>query len=433
MINRKDIPINEINKKYLDLIEWVDENNLSDKNRDNLIKYKKLAVEYKNFYDSLQWSAKELLNSVYGASAANIFRYFKNEVAESITGEGRFFFKSMDKLINNWFRSPAWIEDKEYIQELKSKEFGDIIQVELPKPIPKEIDLVVYGDTDSNYINGGEILKSLGIDPITVNQLKATQLLVYVFGGKLQDIFNKDLERIITNRNGENFMSFELELVGGRGVFLTKKKYIMTKYWEDGAYLIDKGKFKSTGIELAQSSTPTWVRNMIEKIVRYFFKNWGRIDQRKFNKIIRSVIQNAKNLSINDISKIVTMGKYSEYVINDKVKPAQFKELKKGGSIPQGVRASVRYNQLLREKGLQNKYPLIKDGTKYRIYYDSQHEAMAYPDGFFPKEILPSMDVEFQLDKVLFPAVKRIVGGMIDTKRIKDKSFQSSFDIKKKR
>jgi DNA polymerase elongation subunit (family B) len=54
---------------------------------------------------NLQWSCKILLNSIYGCLASKYFRFYGQELAESITMSGRKIIKANGKMLNDFFNN----------------------------------------------------------------------------------------------------------------------------------------------------------------------------------------------------------------------------------------------------------------------------------------------------------------------------------------
>lgn len=84
----------------------MDLSSLSDK--DLMALYKKTESEISAF-DNLQMAMKILLNSLYGGTANKGFRFFDNDVAETITLVGQYVLRSIqnsiDDQLNNLFKT----------------------------------------------------------------------------------------------------------------------------------------------------------------------------------------------------------------------------------------------------------------------------------------------------------------------------------------
>lgn len=379
--------------------------NLQDLSDEELIKLYRNANDLREFFFLMQLVAKELCNSVYGGFGTASLRYFNQSVAEDITGEGRHSFHLVEKATSMYFEK-VWPTDFKWHAELKEK-FPELMK-NTPKPITE--NPTNYGDTDSNYITFDYVFESLGLDPFKIPTREAVDFIVYFSKTKMDPLFDKVLKSQIAKRNGESTMIFELEVIGGFGIFMAKKKYVFSKLWEDGKYIAEKKKFKLIGLELVQKSTPKHAKEAIQTFINNIFARKGRIDSGLFFSMCRALKQKLQNSKPEDISKNLKINKYKEYVLEDKDKLRFAKK-----TMPQ-IRGAARFNHLVMKNNLQGKYPLLKSGQRAKMYYDKQGEPFSFPnDSDFPYEIAPEMSLDIQLEKLIFTPVKRLVsGGMID-------------------
>jgi len=94
------------------------------------------------YYDALQQGLKLVLNGSYGAYASSYFVLFDNNVAGSITAEGRELTKTMsDKNEDYWYNQ--WHLDEELHKTL---------YIKYVEQIPNTKPVSVYGDTDSIFV-----------------------------------------------------------------------------------------------------------------------------------------------------------------------------------------------------------------------------------------------------------------------------------------
>jgi hypothetical protein len=137
-----DDTFNRISAKY-------SKDKLADMPDKDLINGQKEIIAAIAYYRVLEVTVKRLANSVYGAFGTNANRYFLQACAEDICAEGQFYIKLMDKTQNDFFKGP-WMQDAEFVKELKAQEFGHIIPEHITLPnfnIYK--DVTNYIDTDS--------------------------------------------------------------------------------------------------------------------------------------------------------------------------------------------------------------------------------------------------------------------------------------------
>ena len=293
-------------------------------------------------------------------------------------------------------------------------------------------DILVH-NTDSNYVTYDYVFESLGLDSKKIDTKEAVDFIVYFIKNRMDPIYDSVLKTSIAKRNGQSTMIFELEKIGGFSIFAAKKKYVFAKLWHDGKYIADKKQLQSTGIELAQRTTPLKVRKIIETFVNTIFVSKGVISSNTFFGMCKSVKDKLQTATPADLAKSAGIKTYSAYVIDDK------ETIKLKMKCPVSVRGAARYNQIVWQRGLQATYPYLKDGSKGKMYYDTTGNPFCYPNDIdFPAEICPPMSVDIQLEKLVFAPIKRLVdGGLIDgslSRMGQDKvqgGFASMFALKK--
>lgn len=92
-----------------------------------------------DYYNALQLALKLVLNGSYGAFATSYFVLFNNNVAGTITAEGRALTKKMDEKTYDYWHY-MWHKDYELHERMGLRDVREI---------DKSIDVGVYGDTDS--------------------------------------------------------------------------------------------------------------------------------------------------------------------------------------------------------------------------------------------------------------------------------------------
>jgi DNA polymerase elongation subunit (family B) len=107
------------------------------RNRANMLKR---DVDY---YNALQLALKLVLNGSYGAFAAPYFILYNNNVAGTITAEGRELTRKMDE-VNEFYWYNLWHLDTELHKKLSVRNV---------KPITTEQKVSIYGDTDSIFVS----------------------------------------------------------------------------------------------------------------------------------------------------------------------------------------------------------------------------------------------------------------------------------------
>lgn len=410
----------------------------------NRVELERLLDECKNlsdFYDATQISTKLLANGLYGAVGAVFFRYYKKSVASDITAEGRNATKMMDVRTTEYLKSEkGWVSETEWFNRVR-EEFSDIITATELKPIKfnKKYDkgAGVYGDTDSVFFTIKPILDSLGVSE-NADSYRVCELCVDICVNPIAKIQDKLLERYAKNRNCEHKQVFELEAILRRTIHLAKKKYVGSYFWKDGKFLIDKDydktpnayktvKLKTTGVELAQKSTPLIIKNYLKKYV-YLMLSSKNISDKMYFKMAYAMTKKFIGMPIEQYAKARALNTFNKYyAINDK-----------GEYYPVGgdkaTRGCIWYNNEVIERGLQQKYPLISQGSRIKHYVTKEGLTFSYPiddDCSFPTEFAPEPNVRENLDKMLFKPLSRIMCKVTDAdlSMLGSEKFQERFSL----
>lgn len=412
---------------YDNIVDRFNEKPLSEIPTEELEKFLRQVSETRFATHVLSIATKVSANAIYGASGTPIFTYFNEACASDTCAEGRYYCQLMNKVLNDYF-SKEWEHDTELHKLLEQQDFADILGFKGIKPKSIHEDLGTYADTDSVYVEFGLIFRSYGLNVPELNQHAAADFIVFMAEHKLNHIFADALDKSFASRHAQNTMSFDLEMIGSKGIFIVSKKYMIPTIWADGVYIAERGQIKSRGVELIQSSSSYYVKDLLKKVINAIFTD-RTLDDKKFFRLCASITENAKKVDPIELCKIGRVSKFDEHVISWKDKI----ELTKGiGGVVYG---GARYNQAVYQNKLWNTYPYIKSGSRIYSYYDTDGKIFAFPEEVYPKEIMPELDVDMQLEKLVFNPLKRITSGMFSTemKRLGNKSASFSFNVKRKK
>ncbi len=417
------LPMREMYDKLIDDFNEFDLKKATDEELKNFMKY---AIRTRYAVNSVQVATKISMAAIYGASGTPIFPYFSNECAADTCSEGRYYCKLMNTVANKYV-SQKWAIDYDFHKELEAQPFAEKLGIIGKKPTAIDVDLGIYGDTDSVYIEFGFILESYGLNVKRLDQKAVVDFIVYFSKHKFNVIFNAVLEKSLTSRNVKNTMNFELEMIGSAGIFIVAKKYIIPIIWEDEVYVAERGKLKSKGIELVQNSSSAYVKDIMRKFINALFTD-ETLDDRKFFRLCQSVKESARQRPMQDLCKVSNLQKFDELVIEWQNKI----QLTKGAG--GNVLGGARYNHLVFKHKLFNKYEYIKSGSRVFWYYAEDGKPFSYPEGDAPLEILPKMDIDMQLEKLVFAPIKRIAEGKFKSSlaaNVGKNNLQFSFNISK--
>lgn len=352
-------------------------------------KLAQVKAEAKRYYNYEQ-SVKLMLNSIYGAFGNEYFYFFNIELAETITLQGQDAILYTEKMVNHYF-SEFWHKDTELHQKLGVSQAN-----RLKDPVG------IYIDTDSVYMQLQEAIDSCGWE----GGEKDFVLKVYEY--RLKDYIEKVLQKYADSFNSENFLSFELESVARNAIWLAKKKYIQNIVWKDpDIHMEDLSSVKSKGFEIIQSSTPQFAREKLQEIMKFIFsKDKVRIDE--LVSLLKKIKKEFKLSNIDQICFSIRVNNYQRYILND------YEEFEIEKGCPMNVRASGYHNYLLNNSKYKNKYQLITNGEKVKLYHtnDPVCNVFSYSPGSYPIEFAPKIDHDAQFEKCIVDPINRVITAM---------------------
>jgi DNA polymerase elongation subunit (family B) len=334
---------------------------------------------------------KLTLNSIYGALGNQYFACFNQEVAESVTLQGQDLIKFAEKIINKYFHE-HWHLDKELHEKIGVKNVRQITN-----------EMVIYVDTDSNYVNFGNVVNTCEYegDPLdlilAINEHRLNQYLKNCF-----DIYAKKW-------NTKNYQDFELETVSWNAVWLGKKKYTVNLAYEaPGKNYTNLERIKHTGIELVQSGTPPFAREKLTLLLKHIFKTGRQFDIRTFVKMLREIKSEFKVQKPEAISIGVGVNNIEKFILNDT------KAFEVGKGCPMHVRAAGYHNYILNNSKYKAKYSLIRSTEKIKYYFvavssEQENNVFGYLSGAYPYEYAPPIDFDAQFNRTILDPINRFI------------------------
>jgi DNA polymerase elongation subunit (family B) len=324
------------------------------------------------YYDTLQYTLKILLNSIYGVFANKHSPFMDIDNASSITLTGQAVAKAGSDIIRNFVTQKYGITD----------------------------DVVIYNDTDSCYITIKPILQKYNIRLVDDSNHITQEAHVVV--NEIDKIVNTEI--LAWARTELNSMDpryeFKREAIADVGTFLQKKRYIIRVLDDEG---IPTNKFKYVGVEIARSTTPKKVKDLIKKTVETAFLTK---DVKKTNDTFREVYEEFKKLDEQEASFRKAVKDYEKYS-----KTTDLSKFEKG--TPCHVKAAIAYNLLLKAFKIENKYEKINSGQKIKYFYAAKNrynlDAVAFvakfPDEF--KEYI-KIDYNKMFDKIVAAPIESV-------------------------
>jgi DNA polymerase elongation subunit (family B) len=353
-----------------------------------------------NMYTAYEQAVKLSLNSIYGAFGNKWFHFFNIQMAESITLQGQNAILYSESILNKYF-TEFWHKDEKLHDHLGIK-----VKNKLVKPA------VIYIDTDSNYVQFGEMYDSIEwLDES--KKMDVTTFTLEVYNIRIKNYIAMAMEKYAKMRNTDNFLVFELESVAYSGIFMTKKKYIQDIAWEDKLATTDRHpslkKIKTIGYDTIQSSTPVFARKKLTEALSLLFSKGVIPGANELQEIVNFMKDCKKEFKLVDIDDICFNRKTNnihKYIIDDN------EEFQIGHKCPPNVKAAGFYNYIMNNNPkYKNKYKMIANGEKLRIY-NTKHpvcDIFAYLPGEHPYEIAPEIDYDTQFEKCMIDPINRVL------------------------
>jgi DNA polymerase elongation subunit (family B) len=303
--------------------------------------YKSGNKELGDFYNSRQHAYKIKLNDVYGVFAINGWRYTDGNkfISKAITLTGQRLTQESIKFVNIWLNEQLGTEDKDYI---------------------------VTSDTDSLFIQVKDLILFRKPELATADQETIVQEVLKV-ATEIQSLANNHLNTLVQELFNIKFPDephyFELkqEVVLDRGYFAGKRRYAMHIVNKEGV-TVDELDVK--GLDLMKSNFPPIFRKFGEHIINEIMFGRKKSD---IDKQILDFRTSIRTVDWRTILKPTGLKKMKEYIASPPMTGDIFSRL--GNKCPINTKAAIYYNDILRFKKLDKKYPTFQIGDKMFIAY----------------------------------------------------------------
>jgi len=359
-------------------------------------------------YDLLQLTKKISMNSLYGALLNVAFRFGDERMGASVTGSGRgittFMLETIEEVITGLRKkfikvkgkpkkgvvdSSSWhyITHEAQLEKLRAEKKLFNPMEKLPEWFVN-FESVIYGDTDSGYFKLPAENKEQAIE---IADLTA-EAINNAFPSFVQSAF-------LCQPGFDELIKCGREIVGERGLFQAKKKYIIKVVDSEGK-AVDKLKFM--GSEIKKSDTPKVIQKFLKATTKMIldgdkydaiveYVNSQRIEIIKKNKLNIFSLGVAKQ--VNQIDSFL-----AEYLAPGTQKYQDANGKWRTLTIPGHVKAALNYNTLLQEFDKGEKE--ISSGDKVVIFYVKPNaynfDAIGFPAEFskFPKWFSETFNVD---------------------------------------
>jgi len=275
-----------------------------------------------------------------------------------------------------------------------------------------DTNLCAYVDTDSNYFNAEPLLLHLypNFEELSNEEKdeKLEKIALYYqdyisnhYNNLARDCFNVEYHRL----------EMKTECVIRSAYFRATRRYAQWITKQEG---ISKESLDVKGLEYKKSNFPQVFRGFFEQVVEDVLK--GTKQKEIDKRILDFKTQILKNISIKELGNPTSVKTLNKYIERKPVGGEAFTIIAKGA--PASVRATIKYNDLLKYWKLDNKHETIVQGSKVKWIYLKKNpyniEALAYLDYDIPDKIREFLDKFADKEKVFDTILLNKLEGFYD-------------------
>ena len=265
-------------------------------------------------------------------------------------------------------------------------------------------DYCIYTDTDSVFYSALPLIKNKYPNADLSDDKFMTEKILNV-AGEVQDFINKSYNLFASkmlNVQGRHRFDIKQECIAKSAFWVTKKRY--------GQWIINDGglpcaKLDVKGLDIVRSNFPPAMRDIMTLTLKGILSNEDKDD---IDERILNFKKSMKNESIENIALPTGVKGLGKYTSRHLGKSGIFTNVFKG--TPAHVKASIKYNDLLKHFGLNNIEPIRNNSKIKWIYLKSNSfgiDAIAFKGYDDPKEIMDFISENVDYDKLYKGAMEK--------------------------
>ena len=267
-----------------------------------------------------------------------------------------------------------------------------------------QINHVIASDTDSAYFTLTKLLQKLYPNSDSWPREKRIEALLKITD-KIQERANTNLNQIsqqFFNIQSKHHFVLKQEVIAEKAYWAGKRRYAIYIVNKEG---VEIEELEMKGLDIMKSNFPPYFRNFGEELIKsiLFGKSKTEID-----KFVMDFKNSMHTIEWIKLLKPTGLKKLDEYIERKPMAGELFSKLKL--KCPINTKASIIYNDLLKFKNLQRKYPEFTIGDKMYIAYLKPNpykiDVIGYNGYNDPPEITQLIDTYIDRDG-LFDSVIR--------------------------
>jgi len=288
---------------------------------------------------------------------------------------------------------------------------------------------IKYGDTDSTIFSAYSTLKN-EIDSGNIPWTKDTVVQLYdQVANQVNGTFSDFMYRTFhCPKSRSDVIKAGREIVGTSGLFITKKRYAILVYDDEGVRRDIEGKpgkIKAMGLDLRRADTPLYMQEFLMKILTLVLQDASEEDILERITVFRKEFKEMPAWEKGTPKRVNKLYHYGELM---KKNPK--------ATVPGHVRASINWNNLKKMNG--DRYSVdITDGMKV-IVCDLKSNPLGLTSVAYPvdESRLPDwfkelpFDEQSMTEKIIDKKIQNLIGilGYDLSKTKNDNTFNSLFD-----
>ena len=222
---------------------------------------------------------------------------------------------------------------------------------------------VLASDTDSAYFTLTKLLQKLYPDSDSWPREKRIEVILKLTD-KIQEKSNNNLDIVVKNlfnMTGKHHFELKQEVIAERAYWAGKRRYAMYIVNKEG---VEIEELEMKGLDIMKSNFPPYFRNFGEELIKsiLFGKSKTEID-----KFVMDFKNSMHTIEWIKLLKPTGLKKLDEYIERKPMAGELFSKLKL--KCPINTKSAIIYNDMLRFKNLQKKYPEFTLGDKMYIAY----------------------------------------------------------------